>query len=981
MPKSPSRRTLLLWFALIVSTIAGLTQIEFGASQTASSNFIVITRHYGINASEIERSITDPLENQISELPGIKRLSSTSEFSQSRVTITLNRAVDADAFYLQLRDRVERAYAGWPDSVQRPQIHSSSSRGDPIFIAAFFAAPDSKDEKGLPRLRTKIEKNVKPAVEQLKGVGEVSISGGGIREIHVELIPERSARIGFTPGAVGGYLQGQHLRLPVGELEESSMDLSLILDGHLGNLEAMEELQLDGKEQGQIPLKSIASVRYGYREPEDISRLSGRETVTLYVKAAGGANLVAASRLLRREIKSLEQSGYSIEIVYDLGAELEKSIRQVLLAVFIGISSIAIFLAFALPSFRAIVHLILLLPLSGAFTLSLLTLFGIPIDQAILAGLAVGTGLMIDSALVVTEALYSGNYRFGQTVMPLAASTATTLIVFVPLTRAMSLSPLVLSISLALILLLTFALFYSVSFLPPFLRHSRPRRQRRTGSKGHFLLIFTLWCIHHPRRIIALFSLITAASLVTALLLPRHFGTPQDPGALFARLEMESGASLPSVDRRASAIVRALSAAQPDIISVESRAKAGQALLTIRFNEKKISAAHLADSLEAAAAAVPGVFAYAPTVEDEGAGVEFTLSGGDNLQLRQLAMDISAQAGNLPWVSGGVLHFKENPPAYVFEPDIQELRRLNLDIRDIAGLLKWSIQGPVALKWFQNGEERDLRVFMNREKVSALPQLHSLSINTAENERAALGQIGQWRHLEEPSRITHANRQRAVSFTLLTNTSNLNKLLTYSADFVRATSLPPGYSLLSDEALEEKRTEYRGLWLSLAAAFLLIYAVLAVQSESLKAPLLELSIVPVSLAIPILCYAILGRPLKTSTLFGLILLAGMAVNNAILIHSRLAGAGTGIPLPERILSAVRARYRGLILTTGTTLLGALPLLLRTGSPFTEDMAFVITLGLSSSFLAALTFFPALLALGKEMPGRNVRMLKEGGEKH
>ena len=745
-------------------------------------------------------------------------------------------------------------------------------------------------------------------------------------------------------------------------LEENNRETELLINGQFKDLKAVENLLLHTGKTDRIPLNSTADVHYDFRKPEDISRLDGREMVTLYVHAAGDANIVQVAGDLRDEIARLKAEGYSINTVFDLGSRMEKSIGNVLISVFTGMASIAVFLFLALPSPGIILHLTLSLALIDIFTISLLSALSIPIDQAILAGMAVGTGMMIDGGLVITEAIQRRGYSFRTTAPPLIASTTTTLIVFIPLIRSASSSPAIVSLSLAIIFLLVFSLFYYLTFLPRFL--SVPEKnsitEHRIMKPPRKLIV---WCTHHPWAVLGTSSAIFTASLGCSFILPRDIDQNHEPGTLFAQLEMESGAALSSVDERNSAVVQVLTRQGTGILSVESRARVGQGQLTIRYDPEITSPMDITLRLEEAAAGVPGVFAYIPDgAAMEGTQVKFSLSGPDNGFLRKLAMEIADNSLTLPWVSSCVLHFKEDPPSYVFVPDTEILQQRLLNTRDIANFLQWGIQGPVALKWIQNGQERDLRVFLSRQNIENLSNLHDLTLNTGSGERVKLDQLGKWQLSKEPSTITHVNRQRAVDFSLITNKSNLTEVLALAEDFIMETPLPSGYGLFHDRSLEEKLGEYRSLGFSLILSLMLIFAVLSIQSESLRDPLIELSILPISLSLPIIIYTLTGQTLRSSTLIGLILLSGMSVNNSILILSCFrTSPDSGI---NAIVRAVCQRYRSLILTTGTTLLGTLPLLLfpGDGNYFTKDMALILALGLVGSFSASLTCYPALLTL-------------------
>ncbi len=949
----------LLWMLLILFALTGILKIRFGRVLAPTLTYIVTTRHYGINASEMEQTITNPLENNISELPGILNLTSYTEFAQSRISITLDGTVSPQRFYLLLRDRVERARVYWPDSVQRPQIHSATGTdAGPVFIAVFLASSES-----VPVLRNDVEKNIKPVIQRIKGVGEVSIGGGGIKEIHVSVDPAKNNNMGLYPDTIGRYIQQQHIRQPLGSISGKNKDIPLLLDGYLPHIHDIERLHIMNANKLAVPLSRVSRVSYQYRNSDDISRFNGQPTVSLYIRLTGNGNVVQTSRLLRKEINVLTGKGYAIETVYDLGEEIEKSIQRVLVSLLISMVSIIVVLLVVFPFPKVIFHFTFSLPLIGLLTAVYLSFSNMDIDQLLLSGMAIGVGLMIDSAIVITEAIQEGVYSFRKTAPPLIVSTLTTLIVFFPLTRSSLMITEFAAIARTITIMLLLSLCYYFVFLPSFIPYNVKPLSPVARKIAHPPSGILEYCVKHPKWPLILSAILVLAGLMSFFLLPKDFGETSHPGILFAKLEMKSGKSITAVDQQSQEILKLLKEKHPGILSTETRSNPGQCQVTLKFDPGQTTYEELASDMRKISAAVPDVFAYVPENDSSGENsVMFTITGGDVETLRNKAEAFVDSAMKLDWVTGGLLHFKENPPVFVFSPDFETMNKMGISVLTIGRILKWSIQGPVALKWHENGEERDLRVFLDRQKIESIEALRALDIQLLNGKRVPAARLGKWEFSDEPSRIFHFNRQRAVSFSLITSEQDLATIIKLSEEFIAQADLPKGYGILIDRSLKEKKEEYTRLWISFLIAVLLIYLIIGIQSESFTRPLVILSIIPVTIAFPLMFFYLMGMSMNPSVIIGLIILSGMSVNNSILISSSLQKEKTPIS-SHHIILAVSNRYRSLVLTTLTTLLGTLPLVLIPGKTalFSRDMALTLVLGLVVSFLASFTFFPALVA--------------------
>jgi HAE1 family hydrophobic/amphiphilic exporter-1 len=972
---------------LVALALVALLDVRIGPSaEQGRVSYAVIIDYYGVDAGRIERDVTQPLENAAAVIPGIDEMQSVSEFGKSRVTVTVSGKANPNEVYLLLRDAVERVYGRLPPSVQKPVIVSSTRERRPVFIVSFTS--DAIDRRKLGEL---VEKDVKAAFERIDGTGEIDVGGGEIREIHVAVKPERAAAAGLSLPDVARLVNDEDALLPVGEVRNRLSGAGLTVRGKFTTLDQLKGLMVAVPGSGPQRLQDLADVGYAAREKESIARINGEEQPTVYVMSAGSANLVNLSRLLREETARWERRGLKPDIILDEGKQVEDSIGQVFNAIIAGVALVVALIAVSSGHLRQIVILSVLMPLICLFTIGLLSLLGISIDTFVLAGLAVGIGNVVDGAIVLTEACQSKReagrdehqlLSLKEVIPPLLSSVLTTIVVLVPLFFLSDIAEGIRSVTIAIGLLMAVSLLFTVIFVPPFFLFKHKARDTEGGKKRRrpklpaFLsprrvrrLLYgsSLFVMRRPKLFLAGFAGVMAVGVVILLSMGKDLSGISGDDTVSAHLEFEAGDSVETCDARATLLAAALKKID-GVERVETNAHFGNAEMVVRFNPDLLKREDLSAAMEREGRKLPHSFVYLPEPGGPtGKRIEVAVLGDDNETLRDAARRTAERLGGEPWVEQVVLHFKEGPPTEVFTVDRDKLAAGGLSTAQIADELRWALHGPVALKWIENNQELDLRVMAARENVASLAALRRTAFVLGEGRRVTLDELGAFRELREESKIYRKNRQRAAFFTVHTKDLDLDSAIRNLWRALGTVSLPQGYAFELDKSASRLAEQFRTMWLVLVLAVVLIYMILAAQAESLTSPLLVSATVPLSLVFPLVVLFILGQSLTTPVLIGLIILTGMAVNNSLLIadlvreNVRKNGlAYTPRAVVRPVLFALRRRIRDLLLTSATTVFGALPLLGLGGSGMLSALSFVAFWGITGSLVVTLLFLPAFI---------------------
>ncbi len=974
---------------LLVLLVAALRSLQFGPScAVGPAVFSVSMEYFGVDAEEMERLVTVPLEDAIAALSGMQRLRSTSEYGKSVVEVTLSPTTAPDRFYLALRDAVNGLSATLPKAVQRPEIQSAANDQRPFFIATVLAPGATLDET-----RDLVELTVKPALKRIDGVGELEVGGGSQLEVHLVVDQKKAVAAGLSFDAIASALQAAYVSRPIGRLRAAGFDTPIILDGRFDSLCALADLCLSLGDDRFVRLGDIADVTYGGREQDTISRIDQEQRVTLFIKSAGTANVVAVSKALRRRIAELSSRHLSFDIIYDLGADLSASIDDVLWSLAVAMGIVAFFVGVALRPLRNACLLTAFLPVVVLAAAAILSSLGISVDHNILAGIGVGIGMIVDPGIIVLSSLVAAGRPDGsparvvkELFSPLVASTATMLIVLIPLlTMGRSISGLS-EVSYALALMLVISLSLAVFFLPAFAKRRvvtegawfstggripflDPEKLRHLSRRArHSLDAVVLWAGLHCGAVLAATALVCGLGVFAAFRMDLVLTPTPDAHSIFAHIEFKSGTSIDTIDERTTALARVIGA-MPGVRHVESIARRESSQLTITTTGSPSENAAVRAGLTRAGLQMTDAFVYLPEgMGDTDQALEVSITGADNNMLRECARKVAEILRGASWVSQVVLNFKEGPPAYVLSVDQEEVSTYGLSTADIAGTLRWSMYGPVALKWLErDSREIDLRIRSRADEHGDLAAIQRTSILGAGGRAVSVARLGTFVAEQPPSRIFRADRQRAVSLTVHSGLRDTGLVLRSLESALAAFPLPAGYAFRVDRLIYERLRQFQTLAMLLLGALMLVFITLATQMESLSSPVLVMSIVPVSLSVPVAFLWLIHVGIGVSVIVSLIIMTGIIVNNAILILDRTLRRCAALEsfsageVRRSLRFAVRHRTRALLLTSAATILGVTPFLFGAvvGSELFRPLAIVVFWGTIASLCATFLVLPAV----------------------
>jgi len=978
-------------------------------TQNSGGTYAVKIKHYGIDAAEMEKSITIPLEDALSSISGVMSVLSSSENSLSSVYIRFKEGTQGA--YEAVRDAVQRVYETLPSSVQRPEIISSNNSIIPVWSAVVTgSSEDSLSEEIKQNVKNEqpqfiLEKIVKPRLESLEGAGEVLVSGVGLKEIYITLDQEKLSLLGLNPSIINSVLAMNDSIFSGGSVKQNNRELIITIDGRYEEIYSLQRALIPLGSGKFVELSEIALISEQEREPDILSRLNGKKTAGIAIMGRHGADLRKLSSDIKRELSALSREGLTpleFTVLSDLGAEEASAFRSVLNAALLGaimVAAVSFLLNKKNNANTAGFFCAAAIPVICVISAAILTIFGFSFNRILLTGIAAGIGTAIDAVILCSEKLrkcntiHSASAALSSLSAPLFAGALTTIAAIIPLTGIEDTK----IISFAIAVVTITSLILSLTLLPPLLLWETSNKKITNNILTHpFLtkigkrfskIFYRLLALavsisyRNPLYIPAIAVIITISSIIMLIGKGADTGSYGSEDSLYAQVEFEGGLLAQEVDRLLSIYSRQLADIE-GIKNVETGARTGSGTLLVSFDPKilkKHKVRETAKNID-----IPGGFVFFHENSAKERNWEIFIYGNEDKKCRELARELAEICASHPLIKERVLNFKQGSKKMILLPNREVMAEANISFNTAANMARFGVYGPVAYKRITADGETDVRIrtgsaadyhrYADDSAVTRQSREEALNILVPSGKEEAFSSI----HLNslmkiqddtEPSSIRRDNRRRFASITISTKPADPRRVKQELSEVIKKINLPPGYSIEFDPEAVKESERLSAAVLSLLTAIIFCYMIIAAINESFTIPLLVLSTVPPSLAFPAICLVLTGSAYNSAVACAFIAVSGMTVNAAVLcvdsIRSSLRAENKNILFT--IYSALRKKLPALLATTGTTAAGAIPFLFLTESVNTliRTLSLVCLLGVTGSCIFSITIIPSLLSLSKK----------------
>lgn len=1013
LPRFSVRRPIFTTMVTLILVILGgvsLSRLQIDMLPNIELPTLTIRTDYeGASPEVIERLVTQIIEEIVATVPGVEEISSTSSEGRSTVRVSFVWGTDIDTAAIDVQGKLEDEINELPDDIVRPRIRKFDIASFPVVLLGISSNLDPVE------LTELIEVQIRYRFARIPGVAQVDVWGGFNREVRIELDPDRIKGVGLALDKVIQAIQDANLDLPTGKIEQGRYEVTLRAPAEFNDLDQIRNTVIVKREDGAVTLGQIAAVKDTYEKLSRIVRVNGGRGLRVAIRKQADANTVDVAKRVLAEIDATNRAFPQIKVVpvINQGNYIERSIANVARSVLYGGGLAILVLLFFLRNIRSTLVISLSIPISIVTTFALIYFGGFTLNLMTLGGLALGVGMMVDSAIVVLENIFRRRSEMNESPAEAAvegtrevgtaiiASTITTLVIFVPLVFVRGVSGILFKeLAYVIIFSLVCALTLALSLVPMLaskLLADRPKR-RRTALRANgwgaaagslfsrltraYLDLLALALDHRLATVMTALALLVA-SLLLLPLIGSEFLPPSDESEVRITGKMEIGTRLDLVDRQTRIMESIVQPAVPEavasVVSVGAsgwRADAASegeiSLSLLPVVQRRRSSSQIAQDLrQRLEGRVPGmqIRVRAPQGQflldrvlggDEGLTVE--VRGYELATLDALAARATERIGDVAGITDLDTSLEAGIPQQKIRVNRSKVADLGLTVRDVTQLLQTAVAGSKAGEYRTGGNAYRILVQLKDAEKRSLDEILSLTLTTASGEKVALRNVVTADAGRGPLLIDRKDQQRLVTVKANVAGRDLGSVAADVQARLDRIPRPIGYDLTVAGTFEEQQKAFRELFVSLGLALVLVYMVLACQYESLRDPLVVMFSVPLAAVGVLVTLFFTHTTLNVQSYIGCIMLGGIVVNNAILLVDQAGRLiREGQPPRDALIEAGRRRLRPILMTTSTTILGLMPLALGIGegADAQAPLARAVVGGLTASTLITLVLIPAV----------------------
>lgn len=970
----------------------------------------VSTSYPGANADIIESQITEPLEESINGIAGIRTLTSSSRDGSSNITVEFQIGVAMEAAANDVRDRVSRARRSLPPDVDPPIVVKSDADSNPVYVMTVQS--DMRDLLQLTELTNNV---LKERLQTIPGVSDIRIYGEKRFAIKLYIDPLKLAGYKLTPLDVRDALNRENVELPTGRIEGYGTELSVRTLGRMTTADDFNNMIIKESAGTLVKFKDIGNAILTAQNEKTIMRgQGGIKMVGLALSPQPGANHIAIVDELKVRLEQIKKDlpeDIKLGIMNDTTLTIRNAITEVQETILISFLLVVMVIFLFLREWRTTLIPVFAIPISLVGTFFLMYMAGYTINILTLLSIVLATGLVVDDAIVVLENIYS-KIEKGMNPMEAAmigskeiffailSTTVTLAAVFLPIIFLEGFTgKLFREFAIVMAGAVIISAFVSLTLTPMmsahWLRHSDHHSGFYTRTEKFFVALNSRYSRSLQRflrhRWLAFIVMGISIGLVALLwpLIPSELAPMQDKSRIMVNVTAPEGVSFEKMDEYMKELIVIVDTI-PEQISFMGLTSPGFGGSSTNSGFVRITLSEPGDrerSQDEIANMLSGItrkMTFARSIVSQEQTIQVGRGGGLPVQyiiqaptlekLKSILPEFMEKAQADPAFQVVDLNLKFNKPEMTIQIDRDRARTLGVTIRDIAETLQLFFSGQRMGYFIYNGKQYEV---IGQADRSFRDDPFDLSTVYVRNRQAQLVQLDNLIQVKYNSSLPQLYRfNRYVSATISANPADgytlgqsieaMNKISAEVLDDTFSTSL----SGPSRDFAESSNT----LLFAFGLALILIYLILAAQFESFRDPMVIMFTVPLAIAGALISLISFGQTVNIFSQIGMIMLIGIVTKNGILIvefanQKKEAGAN----LLQAAIEASTQRFRPILMTSLATVLGALPIALSlgAGSESRVSMGIVIIGGLMFALILTLYVIPALYtyfsALGKEHP--------------
>ncbi|MFZ2887253.1 MAG: efflux RND transporter permease subunit [Minisyncoccia bacterium] len=1004
--------TILLIVALIgAGTYALLVIPKENAPEVRIPVGIVSTAFPGASAEDVEQLVTNEVEAGVANLEGLDTLTSSSREGLSMVTVQFDATADLDKSLQKLRDAVSAIKPNLPQEANDPVVSEINFAEQPVLILSVTG-------EYAPAVLTQLGEDIKDELLKVSGVSRVEVSGVRNKEVQVVVQKEMLDQYGIRLSDVVSAIQTSNAKLPIGSITVDNVEYALNFEGDITHADEVGEIAITTQTGAIVYVRDVADIVDGVERETSISRASrdgapSESSLTLSVFKGAGGNIADTANAVKEKLAELQNgmlAGSSVVISLDLGKEVETSLSDLTEVGFETMILVMLTLLVTIGWRESLVAAVSI-PLSFLIAFIGLQLSGNTLNFVSLFALILAIGILVDSGIVVTEAIHTRMRLFAtkeeaaqaalrEYAWPLIAGTLATVAVFAPLFFISGIvGQFIKSIPFTLIFVLFASIFVALGLVPLIaIMFTKKESNRLEQKQEEYTHRFQEWYrgflgrLLDNRRHQNAFMWLIGVGFVLALALPisgllkTTFFPQEDIGYVLISIEKPRGTTLAETDLVARQVEEALYG-NPDIDSFATTVGGSSGLtgdiptsggnlanITILLKEKdnrEHTSTEVVQTVREKIGTIPGATIRVSEPNNgppSGAPVLITFMGDDLDELERVTLNAERLLASINGVSDVQSSVKDNGLEFTLAIDRGKAASLGLSPAMIAQTLRTAVHGATATTIRDAENDIDVIVKSDLNPVYDDPSettivdpdtLRAISIQTP-NGPVLLGSVLNTTIDRGKSSISHDDRKRietvssqAIGVTPIDVTSEFERRIS-------ELQMPSTVTMKIGGETEDVNQSFAEMGFAAIAGLVLMLAIMVMQFNSLRHALYLILMVILSLIGVFGGLFITAQTLSFSSVVGIIALAGVIINHAIILTDsihRLTNTRTDLSQRNIIIEAAVSRLRPIFLTTITTVIGMVPLAGATA--LWGPLAFAIMFGLAFSMILTLVLIPIL----------------------
>lgn len=1008
------RNPVFAWMLMASTILFGIVAISrVGISQYPDVDYPNITVSVswpGASPSAVEREIIEPLEQSISQVEGVKQMSSQARAGNARITATFDMSRDVDLALQDIQARVASAQRQLPKDVPAATVSKSNPDDQPI-LQVGVTGPFSRQ-----MLADVARYQVQEKLQTVAGVGQITLNGYLNRNVRIWLDASRLAEKGVVASDVINAIRTEHVEVPGGQLDTGGRTLDVRLLGEALDIETFRHIVVRKTKPAPVYLEDVADVEDGFEDVTSIARLDGVPLQTLGILKQRGTNAVAVATAVRARVAEIQTTlpeGMKVEVLFDSTIFIEESVHELQLELVMAVGLTALVCWLFLGSLSSTANVVLAIPMSLLGTVAVIYFCGFTLNTFTLLGLSLSVGLVVDDAVMVMENIYR-HAEMGKDKVQ-ASADGTKEITFAALAATLAVIAIFLpvifmggvigkfffqfGVTLSVAVMLSY--FEAITLAPArcsqILKASREDRGRlgRAVDKA-FSRFERLYervlrkALGHPVKVLLGSMVFLGVTLVLVKLIPTEFIPTQDQSRLVVRLSTEAGTT-PIAAQPLLARAEAKLRAHPEIsrMLVTLSGSQGQITLTlIEPGERKMSAQQLSQQLRKELQSIAGLRASIQDPSQQGFGstrsspVDFTIRGADWAELVKSSTEMknALEAGG--FVTDVNSDFQLGGQELQVVPDRRRANDLGVSVGDLGNTVSALVGGNTIGKFSTQGRRVDIRMRLLASQRQRPEDVSNIRVRTSSGQLIPMGMVVTQQETPVLQTISRLDRERAISITANVAPGH-SQAEAMAKVYDMAKALPLGIRVVAGGQASQLEETTGGLAFALLVGIAVAYMVLASQFNSFLHPVTVLTILPLAVSGAVLGLLLAGKSLNLFSMIGLLLLMGIVKKNSILLveYANHVRDHEKTEALESMAKAGPLRLRPIMMTTIATMMAAVPPILGLG-PGTETrspMAAAVLGGLTVSTVLSLLVVPCFYVVADRVRGKIFKTKRKNEE--